>query len=397
MTCSSIRQVALERIRYEGLFAREIVYQVQESFDRFHDIILSNDSHWNLNDITVDDNAVIASETLLELLKFVNQLADLDITLAEELVLELNVKKKILQKMLDFFQEQSIHDDNPLCNYFCELYDSLSEISFRLKGCRSSIGLTDEDLSNRLPFIYPFQSINQITSVSSYSILISQVQDRQSAQEDVGFLMWPSAVILAHYIVSHPNITCGKNVIELGAGCGLAGIAAARYELGRAKSVTFTDFNEIVLRNLKRNILMNEVGVSCKVEKLDFYDQVGDGRGWFNGAGERCHLFDLAIAADIICRPSDAIAAAKTCYDVLKPDGIAIIICGDSNHRYGVEIFEEECRKINLHVRSEVLQSSKLRGILKKSLHTTAGYVDDMNLKLFLIKKENNCQCQLVG
>lgn len=45
----------------------------------------------------------------------------------------------------------------------------------------------------------------------------------------VGLQVWRGALLLADYIFSNPSIFEGKNVVELGSGVGLTGIAAAMH------------------------------------------------------------------------------------------------------------------------------------------------------------------------
>jgi hypothetical protein len=47
---------------------------------------------------------------------------------------------------------------------------------------------------------------------------------------DTGLVMWPSSVMLARYLTQHPSIVrdCSGDILELGAGCGLVGLTAAR-------------------------------------------------------------------------------------------------------------------------------------------------------------------------
>ena len=59
---------------------------------------------------------------------------------------------------------------------------------------------------------------------------------------------------------------------------------------------------------------------------------------------------DIILAADIICQPSDSVAASKTIYDALKPSGVAYVVCANSEHRFGVEIFASECEARGLDV-----------------------------------------------
>ncbi|KAF4723704.1 Methyltransferase-like protein 21B, partial [Perkinsus olseni] len=72
----------------------------------------------------------------------------------------------------------------------------------------------------------------------------------------LGYKIWPAAIALARAIYQH-DVSFGDHpkVVEIGAGVGLAGIAAAKF--GEASSVCFTDMMagslEIAMRNAKRN------------------------------------------------------------------------------------------------------------------------------------------------
>lgn len=109
----------------------------------------------------------------------------------------------------------------------------------------------------------------------SFSILVRPVKERQHSQFDVGFVMWPAAVILSRLLCRHPELVRGRRVLEIGAGLGLAGLVAARLQqrpaklaepanrgsagsrAGGAASVTLSDFNPLVLRALEANVALN--------------------------------------------------------------------------------------------------------------------------------------------
>jgi hypothetical protein len=84
-------------------------------------------------------------------------------------------------------------------------------------------------------------------NVKDLSILCSSMS---STDYDLtGQIVWPASVILSWFIDHNFGLFQGKKIIELGAGCGLAGILAARF----AKEVILTDGNDIVLRLLQKN------------------------------------------------------------------------------------------------------------------------------------------------
>ncbi|CAM9725150.1 unnamed protein product [Scytosiphon promiscuus] len=118
----------------------------------------------------------------------------------------------------------------------------------------------------------------------SISILVRPVKERQHSQFDVGFVMWPAAVILSRLLCRDPDLIRGRRVLEIGAGLGLAGLVAARIQQGYllmssltgknknhagdgdgtvtaaaavAASVTLSDFNPVVLEALEANVALN--------------------------------------------------------------------------------------------------------------------------------------------
>ena len=76
----------------------------------------------------------------------------------------------------------------------------------------------------------------------------------ESASTDhdlTGQVVWPVSVVLARFVASRGAALAGKRVVELGAGTGLAGLAAARAGAAR---VTLTDGSDVVLRLLARSL-----------------------------------------------------------------------------------------------------------------------------------------------
>ncbi|RMZ52573.1 hypothetical protein APUTEX25_003716, partial [Auxenochlorella protothecoides] len=62
--------------------------------------------------------------------------------------------------------------------------------------------------------------------------------------DGVGARLWVAAHILNRLLAAHPDMVAGRSVLELGAGCGACGLAAAR--LGAAR-VVLTDYLDAVL------------------------------------------------------------------------------------------------------------------------------------------------------
>ena len=304
-------------------------------------------------------------KTLQHALTIVGRVSHIDTILGEE------VSRAGSQTILNTLLEQihvciSIVESNGSCeedlDALMDLQDAACEICFPV--IRGGMAFTDEELIRRLPLVYnlrPAASIVGAGVLDSTTILIHQVTKRQTAQADVGYLMWPSAIVLARWLLSNAHLLKGKKILEIGAGCGLVGIVAsvlvkADHTLDQ---VIITDVNNTVLDNIARNINLNGVSSCASVAKLDFYQQTGKKHlgSWLSGefnndcARDR-EPVDIILAADIICQPEDAVASAKTIYDALTPGGKAYVVCANEEHRFGVAKFAGECELLNLDVTS---------------------------------------------
>ncbi|KAG0619012.1 hypothetical protein M758_4G109100 [Ceratodon purpureus] len=98
--------------------------------------------------------------------------------------------------------------------------------------------------------------------------------------------VWDSAIVLAKYLEKWPETVVGKQCIELGAGCGLAGIAAAA--LG-AKKTILTDFPEN-LPLLDRNAAANSLTDVVSTAPLT----------WGSELALEVLKFDVVLATDIM-------------------------------------------------------------------------------------------------
>ena len=313
----------------------------------------------------------------------------------------------------------------------------------------------NEDLRARLPLVFNICPVagykTKSESSSGYNedgitILINQVTDRQSAQKDVGFVMWPSAVVLSRWLVSNPKELHGKTVLELGAGCGLTGLVAAKIiqdfkhlevnelslsvtettatEAAAAAaapttttttivpsdsgSVILSDFNETVVKNLKGNIGLNDLNEIATAEGLDFYQQDPNGKGRLTTDGvqrtDDLDLADVILAADVICQPEDAFAAARSIASALREGCKAIVVSADSKHRFGVEKLEEAIKTVGclsilskLNVDDSLYNNNNDNNNNRASdadsisrdddMEKTSGFVHGMTLTMYTIQK----------
>lgn len=104
-----------------------------------------------------------------------------------------------------------------------------------------------------------------------------------------GNRVWDASSFLGQWIVLNPSFFKGKNCIELGAGLGLPGLAAATI----AAKVSLTDCITEVLDNLTFNVEQNQslIKANTEVFRLDWYDE-----------NERLmkEKYDVVLVADVI-------------------------------------------------------------------------------------------------
>lgn len=89
--------------------------------------------------------------------------------------------------------------------------------------------------------------------VKESAIFMKQVDQHMVGHVDIGFTLWPSATILSHLFANFPYLISNKSCLEIGAGLGLSGIAAAKF----ARSVVISDYNDCVLEETIRNVAIN--------------------------------------------------------------------------------------------------------------------------------------------
>jgi len=132
----------------------------------------------------------------------------------------------------------------------------------------------------------------------------------------LGAQLWVSGGVLARSIACgcFPAIS-GARCIELGAGLGAVGLAAALH--GGADSVVLTDKAEM-LPLLERNINLNGLSSSCRAAELSW------------GASPTNHLghFDVVLAADVVYPTKDPSVqeALKATISALCPPGSTTVL-----------------------------------------------------------------------
>lgn len=234
-------------------------------------------------------------------------------------------------------------------------------------------------MSETLTFSIPSATSNDAPHKIHLHQSSSIDEDQGLHETNTGFVMWPSAVMLAHHISKNPSIVLGcedkpdGDVMELGAGCGLVGLTAATLlqNDGDDDKVIFTDYNPAVLKNLQKNIDLNEFDVDHKVLGLDWFDQelhheqqqlicnsavdeekidCNSNKTWVDVEGKKHAQVRLILGADLLVCTNDADLVASTIQNALIEGGSAFILGADAHTRFGVRNFPAACRSLGLTV-----------------------------------------------
>jgi predicted nicotinamide N-methyase len=83
---------------------------------------------------------------------------------------------------------------------------------------------------------------------------LSELAEQNSGGAPYWGFPWPGGLALAHHILVHPSLVRGRRVLDYGAGCGIAGIAA---HLGGAASVGFHDSDPLAMAAGRLNAVEN--------------------------------------------------------------------------------------------------------------------------------------------
>ncbi|CAE8639041.1 unnamed protein product [Polarella glacialis] len=203
-----------------------------------------------------------------------------------------------------------------------------------------------------------------------------EVQVREPFIAGTGGRSWQAGHVLAHWLVQGKGaqealpLLLGRagRLLELGAGLGLVGLAAAK---AGASCVVLSDVDEEVLQNLRCECELNEAAVH--VARLDYTMPVqaqltsqlqGVMRADFRP--EHSFLdtdirFDVVVGADIIYSGHLHAQLARALPTLLRPGGMVVICVAED--RVGLEEFVTLCKDQGLDVSASTLSESELTAL----------------------------------
>jgi predicted nicotinamide N-methyase len=212
-------------------------------------------------------------------------------------------------------------------------------------------------------------------------------------------IAWPSAIVLARVLARHPALVRGKDVLELGAGLGAVGMAAAA--LG-ADAATLTDVDDDAVANMRYNIARGggvrvrrarsrrregEAGVvdddataaaaaiasRCVAKALDWNDarDVRDVDG----------TADVVLGADVVHDHGMADGVVSALARAMRsPHGVGLIVNPAPEHRAGADRIPELLTAAGLVFERRVVASALLRAGLEEE-------TEDVKLDVFAIAR----------
>ncbi|KAJ1620495.1 hypothetical protein T492DRAFT_1077587 [Pavlovales sp. CCMP2436] len=165
---------------------------------------------------------------------------------------------------------------------------------------------------------------------------------RERFGSEIPSKVWPAAVIMSQWLWNFPHLVRGRRVLELGAGMGLAGLAAMHCE---AESVLLTDLDTKAILHMRTNLVQNAppAGTCAEATNLDWArppDRDAELEAECAHSPARRVLLegaDVVLAADIV----NAAGLSELVYEMLvrylSASGDFFMVCPKPCHRHTVD------------------------------------------------------------
>ena len=152
-------------------------------------------------------------------------------------------------------------------------------------------------------------------------------------QDTTGFSIWSASLVLAQWVKTQAR-WADASVLELGAGCGVPGLAVAMAN-PPPKHVYLTDLNPQTVDNLKHNVELNNLGHASSAIRIDWEDK----STWPKES------LDYVIGSDLIYQSSLVPLLVDVIIGLLKPGGTFFYVAPD-NGRDGLDDFVHEMKRL---------------------------------------------------
>lgn len=218
---------------------------------------------------------------------------------------------------------------------------TLSEWVTQTRGAR---GLSHED--GYKGFVFARGALKNAPPASPTAVACV-VRELEWDEGKLGGTVWESSIAWGAFVTAFPDIVAGKRCLELGSGCGLAGLATAA---AGAAEVVLSDYGSVddgtpedearllptgLVPNLRHTARLNQPTLPrcpLSVRNLDWvaFAEHPPGAG-HDRDGER---FEVVFGTDLFYYPEIIPALVDTVLGTLRDDGVAwFLMCGDSQER----------------------------------------------------------------
>lgn len=172
------------------------------------------------------------------------------------------------------------------------------------------------------------RELAQLGSDLHYSTVLGATAET----DRTGLQLWAAALVMSHWLVEMKERLAHRSVLELGAGCGLCGIVAAKH--CAASRVLITDLADATMDNLKHNLALNELAPeAAAAAKLD----------WFEPASWPAPV-DVLMGSDLVYSADAVPHLQKVVETLVAPGGCFLHVSphsagGQVEHRQGGQDF----------------------------------------------------------
>eukprot|EP00439_Symbiodinium_sp_Y106_P040398 s4546_g4.t4 len=173
---------------------------------------------------------------------------------------------------------------------------------------------------------------------AAFKVKICELPMADGVHASTGCQLWSSSIVLARELMARPQIVEKRRVLEVGAGCGLLGLAVSRL----ARQTLITDGDEEVVRNLARNIDLNRSLWSDDSSLGDVTSRVLRWEELLDDPWPCEDHVEVIVASDIIYGNWGDTVGEALCR-VLEPDGV-IILAASEDRRGGMRCFQDHMK-----------------------------------------------------
>ena len=196
-----------------------------------------------------------------------------------------------------------------------------------------------------------------------------EIDVREVYIHSTGGRLWHGALALASWLVHGPGraalleplVQSGGRLLEVGAGVGLVGLAAARVGV---HDVVLSDIDPEVLDSLRIAVADARLA-GARVVRLDYSvataPQLGardEAAHELGGSASGSATFDLVVGSEVIYKDGHAHLARALSELLAKPRGVAVLCLADG--RLGIAGFVASCSEVGLAVAIEPLRGAAL-------------------------------------